>query len=463
MGRDLRRHGHDHLAFGRPTRREDGDAGHKPHDFGDAVEVTVATWPPLARTRSAGAMAKTSRGAARRCPHLVEGQQVLVHERRHGGRMPDRRHAADRVAGGLAHDRGDGARPIAVPSSSPTRRSSTRLAPRGEHEHRLARSRWRTRATSRSGRPRPRSRPRRPAPSACPRGSVQGHVEPAPRPGLRGLVEPMRSIFGPRYQAAHVAQRSTVCAPLGRLLHPPVAGNWSRARDSNPLEEVYAVEQVPKDPCGPHAGCRKRAALRRLRWRRQAAAAPEAPARRRRHRVTPRAASPAAPSRRTTRRSRTTWIRRCRTRRRAGPPCGTSYTPLLTYKHAEGAEGATLIPGLAEALPEISPDGKTYTLKLRQGLKYSDGIAGQGVGLRAHDQARAEPGVRRLARSTCGIVGAEDYVEGRQARRRHHRHHHRRQDGRDHDQAQGAGRLVPYVLAMDFAGTRRRATRRSRT
>ena len=31
------------------------------------------------------------------------------------------------------------------------------------------------------------------------------------------------------------------------------------------------------------------------------------------------------------------------------------------------------MPGLAEAMPEISPDGKTYTLTLRDGMKYSDG------------------------------------------------------------------------------------------
>ena len=51
------------------------------------------------------------------------------------------------------------------------------------------------------------------------------------------------------------------------------------------------------------------------------------------------------------------------------------YTGLVTYKHAEGAEGAKLIPGLAEALPTISADKKTYTFKLREGLKYSDGTA----------------------------------------------------------------------------------------
>lgn len=51
------------------------------------------------------------------------------------------------------------------------------------------------------------------------------------------------------------------------------------------------------------------------------------------------------------------------------------YTGLVTYKHVEGAAGAELIPGLAEALPTISADRKTYTFKLRPNLKYSDGSA----------------------------------------------------------------------------------------
>src|SRR4051812_24032702 len=50
-----------------------------------------------------------------------------------------------------------------------------------------------------------------------------------------------------------------------------------------------------------------------------------------------------------------------------------TYIPLLTYAHEPGQAGTRVIPGLAEDLPEISPDGKTYTLTLRDGLKYSDG------------------------------------------------------------------------------------------
>ncbi len=49
------------------------------------------------------------------------------------------------------------------------------------------------------------------------------------------------------------------------------------------------------------------------------------------------------------------------------------YIPLLTYKHAAGEEGAEIIPGLAKELPKVTNGGKTYTMFLRKGLKYSNG------------------------------------------------------------------------------------------
>jgi peptide/nickel transport system substrate-binding protein len=49
------------------------------------------------------------------------------------------------------------------------------------------------------------------------------------------------------------------------------------------------------------------------------------------------------------------------------------YTPLLTYKHAGGAEGSEIIPGLAKEMPKVTNGGKTYTMFLKPGLKYSNG------------------------------------------------------------------------------------------
>lgn len=88
-----------------------------------------------------------------------------------------------------------------------------------------------------------------------------------------------------------------------------------------------------------------------------------------------------------------------------------TYTPLLTYKHAKGEEGTSVVPGLAEDMPEISPDGKTYKLKLRPDMKYSDGTA-----IKASDFTYA---IQRLFKADSGgsvfysgIVGAPEYAEG---------------------------------------------------
>jgi len=54
-------------------------------------------------------------------------------------------------------------------------------------------------------------------------------------------------------------------------------------------------------------------------------------------------------------------------------PLWLAYTPLVTYAHAAGAVGGTVIPGLATSLPKITDGGKTYTLTLRKGLVFSNG------------------------------------------------------------------------------------------
>ncbi len=89
-----------------------------------------------------------------------------------------------------------------------------------------------------------------------------------------------------------------------------------------------------------------------------------------------------------------------------------TYVPLLTYKHVRGADGTQVVPGLAEDMPEVSPDGKTYKLKLRQNMKYSDGTP-----IKASDFTYA---IQRLFKADSGgsvfyepIVGAGDYADGK--------------------------------------------------
>jgi peptide/nickel transport system substrate-binding protein len=86
-----------------------------------------------------------------------------------------------------------------------------------------------------------------------------------------------------------------------------------------------------------------------------------------------------------------------------------TYIPLLTYARANGTEGGKVLPGLAESMPKISNGGKTYTLTLRKGLKYSDGAP-----VKASDFTHAVE--RTIALNSLGspfyaaaIVGAEKF------------------------------------------------------
>lgn len=89
-----------------------------------------------------------------------------------------------------------------------------------------------------------------------------------------------------------------------------------------------------------------------------------------------------------------------------------TYLPLLTYAHADGEEGSEVVPALAEDLPEIGDDGRTYELTLRDGLRYSDGTPVKASDFKATVERLFEVESGGLPFFT-DIVGAEDFLEGK--------------------------------------------------
>jgi peptide/nickel transport system substrate-binding protein len=89
-----------------------------------------------------------------------------------------------------------------------------------------------------------------------------------------------------------------------------------------------------------------------------------------------------------------------------------TYVPLLTYRHAAGKAGSEVIPGLARSMPKISADGRTYSLRLRDGLRYSDGAP-----VKASDFTRAVERVFLLNSSGSpfytDIVGAAQFAKSK--------------------------------------------------
>ena len=85
-----------------------------------------------------------------------------------------------------------------------------------------------------------------------------------------------------------------------------------------------------------------------------------------------------------------------------------TYIPLLTYAHADGTAGSEVIPGLATDMPKVTNGGKTYTLTLRKGLKYSDGTPVKASDFEATVERMFElnsPGTSYFA----AVVGAEQF------------------------------------------------------
>jgi peptide/nickel transport system substrate-binding protein len=94
-------------------------------------------------------------------------------------------------------------------------------------------------------------------------------------------------------------------------------------------------------------------------------------------------------------------------------PDQTAYVPMLAYAHQPGSAGGTLIPGLATALPTVSADGKTYTMTMRTGLKFSDGAPAKASNFTYGIERALKIPWGGSSFITANVVGAADYAKGK--------------------------------------------------
>jgi peptide/nickel transport system substrate-binding protein len=127
------------------------------------------------------------------------------------------------------------------------------------------------------------------------------------------------------------------------------------------------------------------------------------------------------------------------------------YPGLLTFPHdRSGAASAEPLPALAEALPKISADGRTYELRLRKGLEFADGTPLKASDFKASVERILAMDSQGAGLGYTNIVGGEQFVKTKRGGVR----------GIEVDDATGGItiRLVKprgpflYELAIPFAG-----------
>ena len=88
---------------------------------------------------------------------------------------------------------------------------------------------------------------------------------------------------------------------------------------------------------------------------------------------------------------------------------------LVTYRRAGGLAGAELVPDLATSIPEPTDGGTTYTFRLRDGIRYSNGDVVQPDDIRRAVARALRSGNPFLAGEYTGVVGASRCEQLRRA------------------------------------------------
>ena len=84
-----------------------------------------------------------------------------------------------------------------------------------------------------------------------------------------------------------------------------------------------------------------------------------------------------------------------------------SYDGLLTFSYGTGETTFKVVPDLAEALPAVSNGGKTFTFKLRKGIKFSDGSPVTVADVKASFERIFKVSSPTAGSFYSGIVGAD--------------------------------------------------------
>ncbi len=89
---------------------------------------------------------------------------------------------------------------------------------------------------------------------------------------------------------------------------------------------------------------------------------------------------------------------------------------LVAYRDAPAPAGSTVVPEAAEAAPRVSADGRTYTFRVRKGLRFSDGSPVTAAAFARALVRAADPDQRSPAGQFLGdIVGFDAVSEGKAA------------------------------------------------